>query len=119
MLINHFIEKYRAEADPKIELSPEARKMLYSYTWPGNVRELENVIERAVVLNSDGLITPDDFPEELKVAEADFDVERFIPHGVSLPGALEQIEEKLIEGPWPSAATSSPMRRICWASPRV
>ncbi len=96
LLINHFIEKYRTEAGQKFELSPEARKMLYGYAWPGNVRELENVIERAVVLNSDGFITPDDSPEELKGAEADFDVERFIPPGVPLPGALEQIEEKLI-----------------------
>jgi two-component system NtrC family response regulator len=96
LLINHFIGKYRTEADRKIELSPEARKMLYGYSWPGNVRELENVIERAVVLNSNGVITPDDFPEELKGAEADFDVERFIPPGVPLPRALEQIEEKLI-----------------------
>ena len=28
-------------------------------TWPGNVRELENTIERAVVLTTGSIITPD------------------------------------------------------------
>ena len=26
------------------------------YSWPGNVRELENVIERAMILNHDGIL---------------------------------------------------------------
>jgi len=29
------------------------------YHWPGNVRELANVVERAVVLATEDLITPD------------------------------------------------------------
>ena len=42
------------EGKAKIELSPEVWKAFYAYAWPGNVRELENVIERAVVLNTGG-----------------------------------------------------------------
>ncbi|HUU81295.1 MAG TPA: sigma-54 dependent transcriptional regulator [Acidobacteriota bacterium] len=97
LLVRHFIEKYRDEQGKKaIELSPEVWKAIYAYPWPGNVRELENVIERAVVLNSGGVITPEDLPEELSGAEAEFDVESFIPPGVPLPSALERIEERLI-----------------------
>ncbi len=97
LLVKHFIEKYKEDAgENKIELSPEVWKMLYNYSWPGNVRELENVIERAVVLSSEGLVTPEDLPEELVGAKIEFDVERFIPPDVPLPKALEQIEEKLI-----------------------
>jgi two-component system NtrC family response regulator len=60
------------------------------------VRELENIIERAVVLNSGGVITLQDLPEELIDAEAEFDVDRFIPPNMPLPRALERIEERLI-----------------------
>jgi len=97
LLVKHFIEKYREDKGKnKIELSPEAWKALYTYTWPGNVRELENVMERAVVLNPEGAITPEDLPEEITGAEAEFDVERLVPSNVPLPAALEQIEEKMI-----------------------
>ena len=97
LLVKHFIQKYRDEQEKeKIELSAEVWKTIYAYPWPGNVRELENVIERAVVLNSGGEITHKDLPEELIGAETEFDVERFIPPGVPLPSALERIEERLI-----------------------
>ena len=98
LLVKHFIEKYREDKGKnKIELNPEAWKALYTYTWPGNVRELENVMERAVVLNPGGIIVPEDLPGEVAEAEAEFDVERFVPPNVPLPTALEQIEEKLIK----------------------
>ncbi|MGD0138950.1 MAG: sigma-54 dependent transcriptional regulator [Tepidisphaeraceae bacterium] len=38
-------------------IEPEAMSLLQHYDWPGNVRELQNIIERAVVLESEpGLI---------------------------------------------------------------
>jgi two-component system response regulator PilR (NtrC family) len=44
----------------KIEFLPAALQALSHYNFPGNVRELENVIERALALCSDGIITPAD-----------------------------------------------------------
>jgi two-component system, NtrC family, response regulator AtoC len=43
-------------------LSPAALRLLESYPWPGNIRELRNVIERAVLLCLDGVITPEHLP---------------------------------------------------------
>ena len=40
-------------------IAQSAVPALTSYAWPGNVRELQNVIERAVILATDGLITAD------------------------------------------------------------
>ena len=97
LLVNHFIEKYRQdEGKEKIELSPEAWKILYSYRWPGNVRELENIIERAVVLKADRVIGQEDLPPELSEKREELEVERFIPPDAPLQKTLEQIEEKLI-----------------------
>jgi two-component system NtrC family response regulator len=97
LLVDHFIEKYRQdEGKERIELSPEAWKILYSYSWPGNVRELENVIERAVVLKADRVIGKEDLPTEITEKREEVEVERFIPLNAPLQKTLEQIEEKLI-----------------------
>jgi two-component system response regulator AtoC len=45
-------------------ISPEALAALRGHPWPGNVRELRNVIERAVVLCTDGVIRPEHLPVE-------------------------------------------------------
>jgi len=47
-LVSHFLEKnmerFRRE---RLEISPEALRLLVSLPWEGNVRELENTIEPA------------------------------------------------------------------------
>jgi two-component system NtrC family response regulator len=97
LLVNHFIEKYRNDqGKQRIELSPEVWKALYAYPWPGNVRELENLIERAVVLNSGGAIELRDLPPEFSERHEELDIDRFIPSDAPLQETLEKIEEKLI-----------------------
>jgi DNA-binding NtrC family response regulator len=63
-MVEHFLRKLTAGKEPKT-LSKEARECLLLYDWPGNVRELENVIERAVILTDDGVISPEDLPERV------------------------------------------------------
>ena len=63
-MVEHFLKKLTNGKDPKA-LSKEARDSLLAYDWPGNVRELENVIERAVILSDNGVLTPEDLPERV------------------------------------------------------
>jgi DNA-binding NtrC family response regulator len=42
------------------EISDEAMRYLQSYPWPGNVRELRNILERAVLLGDQKLLTVKD-----------------------------------------------------------
>jgi two-component system response regulator FlrC len=56
-LVEHFLGKYRRGDGGRAEgVAPEAMERLKGAPWPGNVRELENVIERAVLVSSNGLI---------------------------------------------------------------
>ena len=97
LLVKAFIDKYsEGKTSKEFSLTPEAWKLIYRYSWPGNVRELENVIERALVLCSEGVITPQDLPEEIAAQEAHFDINRFIPPNMPLQEALSQIEENMI-----------------------
>ena len=49
----------RRTNDAAAQVSQEAVRVLEAYPFPGNVRELENVLERALTLSTDGVITPD------------------------------------------------------------
>jgi two-component system, NtrC family, response regulator AtoC len=49
-LVAHFLAKFSAEADRRIEMPPAMLDLFTRYHWPGNVRELENVVRRLVML---------------------------------------------------------------------
>ena len=73
-LVEFFLKKYCCEAKkPVMQITPAAMKVLTGYPWPGNVRELQNAIERAVVLKTGEVLTPDDFalqPMDLSAEDA-------------------------------------------------
>lgn len=67
LLSNLFIEENNREHNKSIRgFSEEAKKLLTQYHWPGNVRELKNVIERAMILTDQDLITHKQLPFELR-----------------------------------------------------
>ena len=54
-LARHFLSLYSSRHNRAIPgLSKENEAVLLNYDWPGNIRELKNVIERAVLLSTDG-----------------------------------------------------------------
>ncbi|BDV41985.1 acetoacetate metabolism regulatory protein AtoC [Geotalea uraniireducens] len=63
LLVDYFLGKTCTELEVPIKkCAPDTMNLLAAYDWPGNVRELENTIKRAVILSSDPLLTPADFP---------------------------------------------------------
>lgn len=53
--LDQYAQRYKKQL---IGFTYEAEQALLSYLWPGNVRELSNVINRAVILSKDSLISP-------------------------------------------------------------
>lgn len=59
-LANYLIRKHCQNKQPLIPvISPAAQKIMLTYPWPGNARELDNVIQRALVMQTQGIIDAD------------------------------------------------------------
>jgi len=90
VLIDYFVEHYNRRFNKSVTgLTERARKALESYDWPGNVRELKNAIERAMILQDDGLLHLELFP--LRIAE------HKLKSKVTLPGGSLRIPESGID----------------------
>jgi formate hydrogenlyase transcriptional activator len=56
-LVEHYVEACARKMDKRIDHIPrEMMDAFVSYSWPGNVRELQNLIERAVIRSTDGIL---------------------------------------------------------------
>jgi DNA-binding NtrC family response regulator len=94
LLSNLFIEENNKEYTKNIKgFSEEAKKLMTQYSWPGNVRELRNVIERAMILTDQEVITPKHLPFELKQSEKTLGDTEFQISEVTSDMSLENMEK--------------------------
>ena len=85
-LANYLLNKHCRDSFPVIPLlSEEAKQKLLNYSWPGNARELDNVIQRALVLQTQNSIES----YHLHLIDGDFDTKE--------PGNLQENELALTE----------------------
>jgi len=70
LLAKKFLTQFCSENKlPKATLSANALKKLLAYSFPGNIRELKSVIEVAIVLSENGVITEQDLHFSQKSTE--------------------------------------------------
>lgn len=61
-LAKYYLDYYKEKYEKSdLHISLEGYNSLQNHHWPGNVRELKHLIERAVILNNSGKLTPEDF----------------------------------------------------------
>ncbi|MFM7057450.1 MAG: sigma-54-dependent transcriptional regulator [Planctomycetota bacterium] len=72
LLMEHFLREISRRMGREVQgFSRTARKALLAYHWPGNIRQLRNVIERMLVLDSDGVLDVDGLPPEIAILVRD------------------------------------------------
>lgn len=70
ILAKHFLDFYNRELKRSIKaISPDVLRAIKQYTWPGNVRELRNIIERAVLFETQETLTSTSLNALLHLAE--------------------------------------------------
>jgi len=92
LLAKHFVEKYCELDNRSVKgLTDEAIASLMQMTWRGNVRELENIIERAVLMCKEDLISNKD----LFLTEKDRQP-NFVTQPIAPAVSLKEIEKNVI-----------------------
>jgi transcriptional regulator with PAS, ATPase and Fis domain len=110
LLAEFFLKKHGIAAGGRVSgISAEVMDFFLECEWKGNVRELEHVIERAVVMGVDKVISMRDIPREMlssgavlpDTAGGDSGIARFVYNRIAaekkdLASAMEEIEREVI-----------------------
>jgi PAS domain S-box-containing protein len=60
MLLEHFVHRFAQKMGKHFKkIDKRTVELFRSYPWPGNIRELQNVVERSVIVSSDGVFCVD------------------------------------------------------------
>ncbi|BBO83292.1 acetoacetate metabolism regulatory protein AtoC [Desulfosarcina ovata subsp. sediminis] len=92
LLVNSFLKQFSDDYQRDIVgISPECISVFEAYDWPGNVREIKNVVHRAVLNCTGGILLPEHLPERLQES-------RKQPQKISLPVGctLKEAEREII-----------------------
>ncbi|NJD63166.1 MAG: sigma-54-dependent Fis family transcriptional regulator [Deltaproteobacteria bacterium] len=99
ILAGHFLGTWNRKTGRNLPgFRPEAMETLMRYPWPGNIRELENLVERLVVLKSEGWFEKRDLPPAMQDSGAvrlTSGVE-FGGDGIDLRKTTEEFQDRLI-----------------------
>jgi chemotaxis protein methyltransferase CheR len=81
LLASHLAARFASTLRKPVTLPPEVLQRLQEFDWPGNIRELENVMQRAIIMSTDGVLTT-----------RDVTLARMQPRGASGGLTLEDVE---------------------------
>ena len=97
LLASHFLSYFAASMNRSIKgLAKLAQQQLLNHHWPGNVRELRNVIERAVILETEQDIQPTSLPDFRIETRLRKDDPTALPDIRSLDESMANFERELI-----------------------
>ena len=94
LLVSHYAREIGDRLGKKIsEVPAQVMREFTGYNWPGNIRELQNVIERAVIISSDGVLR---LPEPLAQATTAPTSESETSNASTTVSPLDEVEREHI-----------------------
>ena len=104
LLIEHFVQEYARREGKQFLFSSECLELMECYDWPGNIRELKGVVDYAITMAADKLISPDCLPSFLLPSQNSSLAEQAdsplpLAHddaNHSLPFVIRRVEKELI-----------------------
>ena len=117
LLADHFLERFSRQMGKRVvKISEEAMSLLQAFSWPGNVRQLENVIERAIALETTEAVLPERLPDPIRRPSRSGPLPA-IGDGFGLDAYLLSVEARLADGgPRPRARATGRRPRACSGS---
>jgi two-component system, NtrC family, response regulator PilR len=96
LLAEHFTLRFARQMGKGVaKVSQEAMQLLRAFSWPGNVRQLENVIERAVALETTEAVLPERLPDSIRSPQRSEPLPA-IGNGFSLDDFMLSVEARLL-----------------------
>jgi transcriptional regulator with PAS, ATPase and Fis domain len=96
-----FLEKLKQRHEKSIHsVHPLVLQAFKNYHWPGNIRELENLMERACILETTTVLTPESFPIGLinsGDAHAVLPVQAHLPLAEARRQAIDDFERQYLK----------------------
>ena len=100
-IVEVFLKKLKQRYEKNIHsVHPLVLQAFKNYPWPGNIRELENLIERACILETTKVLTPESFPAglfESGNAHAVLPVEAHLPLAEARRHATDDFERQYLK----------------------
>jgi formate hydrogenlyase transcriptional activator len=94
LLVTHYAREIGERLGKNIsEVPAQVMREFTGYNWPGNIRELQNVIERAVIVSSDGVLR---LPEPLVQKTTASTIESQTSNGSTTVSTLDEAEREHI-----------------------
>jgi DNA-binding NtrC family response regulator len=97
VLLDHLLARYNRERGLRISgFTPEALRLVESYSWPGNIREFQNMVEWVTITCKGTRVDVDNLPVYLQ-ASRQTPTDNALPSLLSFGLSVEEVEKAMLQ----------------------